>query len=222
MASIKEVGSRIQNLYFQDYAETSQFWDENDFNYHAGAAYAELLRQEYINEYNLMRADGEYNIVSFSHDWLKVEPQLKREKDEMGFYINLPQPIMSFMYDKRDVGVQNILSASGKMGTEYIRSSIDELWVDSFLPISPKVYWALLRDKIYLNTNVGEPPLLSKLVYVPGISDDLDIPDTRVWSVMAITLEMMRKAAANYVVKETSDQNANELPVTEADRNLVK
>ena len=221
MAKIQEVGARISDLYFQDYPETSEFFDAADFAFHAGSAYGDLLAQEYRFEYNRMLAEGEMNIVSFSTDWLQVA-ELKREKDDEGFYIKLPQPIMSFPFDKRNSGIQLIAAASGNKGKEYIRSGINESFYDEFLPITNKVFWSLLRDKIYLTTNVGEPPALSKVVYVPGISDDLDIPDSRVWAVVANTIEMMRKAAANILVKETADQNLNKLPITEADKNIVK
>ncbi len=223
MANIKEVASRTQNLYFQDYAETSQFWDESDFVFYTGAAYSDLLGQEYRLEYNRMQSEGEVNTISFSHDWLQTVSDLKREKDEIGFFVKLPTSVMSFPYDKRDCGLQNIFAVSGgRKGQEYVRSTISENWYDEFLPPTKKIFWALLRDKIYLTTNIGEPPLISKVVYVPGISDDLDIPDVRVWAVITNTIEMMRKAAANNIVKETANQNQNETLLTDADRNLIK
>lgn len=220
MVKIQEVGGRLMDLYFQSYPDTSEFFDELDFIFHAGSAYADLLGQEYRLEYNRMLAEGEMNIVSFSTDWLQTV-ELKREKDEDGYFIKLPTPVFSLPYDKRNSGIANIFSASGKRGKEYVRSSINENFYDEFLPITNKVFWSLLKDKVYLTTNMGEPPSLSKVVYVPGISDELEIPDARVWAVIANALEMMRKAAANYIIKETADGNQNKLPVTEADRNLI-
>lgn len=222
MANIKEVASRVENLYFQDYAETSEFFDAGDFAFYCGAAYADLLGQEYRLEYNRMIAEGVSDIVGFSSDWLKTET-LKRQTDkENGYYIDLSQPILSLPYDKQNSSIQNIYPADKKFKGEYIRGSVDNTWEDEYLPLTKKVFWSLLGNRIYLTTNMGEPPSLSKVVYVPGISDDLDIPDARVWAVITNTIEMMRKAAANYVVSETADQNSNKLPQTDVDKNLIK
>lgn len=221
MADIKTVAGHTMDLYFGDFAEAAEFFDIDDFVFYTGAAYADLLGQEYRIEYAKMAAEGEGNLVSFSHDWLQTF-EAKRDKDDDGYFIKLPQPVMSFPFDKRDLGIQNIFAANKLMAKEYIRSSIGTIWQDQFLPASTNIYWALLRDKIYLYTNIGEPPMLSKLVYIPGISDDLDIPDTRVQMVMTDTLKMMRDAEQGNLVKETADGNLNETLVSDVDRNLIK
>ncbi len=209
------------NLYFEDYANGAEFFDIDDFVQYTGMAYADLLGQEYIGMYNQMRQDGDNSVIEFSHDWLKTEV-VKREKDNEGYFVNLLEPIMSFPYDKRDVGLQNIFPVGTQFKGELIRSSISESWLDEYIPLSCKVYWSLLGKKIYLSTTMGEPPASLRVVYVPSLSDSLEIPASRQKMVIDNTIKMMREAARGFLVKETNNQNLNELPITDNARNLIK
>lgn len=219
--NIRTIADLTMNLYFQDYANGAEFFDIDDFISYTGMSYADLLGQEYQIMYNQMRQDGEANIVEFSHDWLKQEV-LERQKGDEGYFIELSQGVMSFPYDKRDVGVQNIFPVKNEFKSELIRSSISEIWMDEYLPLSNKVFWALLGNKIYLSSKLAEPPLKVRVVYVPSVSEDLDIPASRQKMVMDNTIKMMRESARGFLVKETNNQNLNEAPQTELDRNLIK
>lgn len=199
----------------------SEFFDLDDFILYTGIAYADLVGQEYIVMYNQMRQDGNMDIVEFSHDWLKTEV-VKKQSGAEGYFIELSQPVMSFPFDKRDVGVQNIFPVASKFKGEFIRSSISEYWKDQYLPLTQHIYWALLKDKIFLSSNLVEPPAEMRVIYVPSAGGDLDIPASRQQSVIKNTIQLMREAAKGFVVNETNDGNTNEIIETEADLNLIK
>lgn len=221
MGNIRTLADHTMNIYYADFAAGSSFFDIDDFISYTGMAYADLLGQEYQIMYNQMRQDGEANIVEFSHDWLKQEV-LKRQKGDEGFFIELSQGVMSFPYDRKDVGIQNIFPTKQGFKNELIRSSISEIWQDIYLPISNKIFWALLENKIYLSSVTYEPPTELRVVYVPSVSEDLDIPASRQKMVMDNTIKMMRESQRGVLVKETNDGNLNKAPQTELDLNLIK
>lgn len=215
------VGQHALDLFYQDYKGTTQFWDVSDATYFAGVAYADLLSQEYMLVYKSMKQDGDEDIVTFSHDWLATEIA-KVQQDGDGYYIELENSPMSFPYDKQDVGIQNVFPVGGKFKGELIRNSINKIWVDDYLPITNKIFWALLKNRLILKGVGKTPPSSLKVVYVPCVNDNLLIPDTRQNNVVQMTLKLMMEAKTGNIVKETNDQNKNTAPQTEFDRNLIK
>src|SRR5580765_2014287 len=93
---IKILAGRIQDLYYEDYAGNSQFFDIDDFIFNTGSAYAKLLQDEYDSERQNMSIDREEGLISFSHDWLQTQVlQLNRKGEEGESYL-LKQKPMSF------------------------------------------------------------------------------------------------------------------------------
>ena len=220
---IKILAGRIQDLYYEDYAGNSQFFDIDDFIFNTGSAYAKLLQDEYDSERQNMSIDREEGLISFSHDWLQTQVlQLNRKGEEGESYL-LKQKPMSFPYDKHDIGIQNVFPVGAKFTKELIRDSIDKSWQNDLLPNTKNVYWSLIKDSILVRGSVlqSAPPFI-RVVYVPEISVDLEIPNSRNAVITTMVLSLMRGMEANHLVKETNDQNKNKLPVTENDRNLIK
>lgn len=220
---IKILAGRIQDIYYEDYASNTQFFDIDDFIFNAGATYADLLQKEYDTERQIMRADREEGYVTFSHDWLQTQVLPLKRKGEEGDYYKLVQKPMSFPYDRWDIGIQNIFPVGARFKKELIRDSIDKSWQDDLLPNTKNVFWSLIQDTILVRSSVlqSAPPSI-RVVYVPEISELLEIPDGRVGMIRDAVLILMRKLEAEHLVKETNDQNKNKLPQTENDRTLIK
>lgn len=218
---LKIVAQHVIDLFYQDYKSTSQFWDVEDGMYFAGVAYGDLLGQEYMAQYKEMRAMREEGIVQFSHDWLQTE-DLKIKDGEDGPYVELTNLPMSFPFDKQDVGIQNVFVAGSKFKGEIVRSTIDSIWQDKYLPNTTTIFWALLQNKIYFKSTQAAPPPAVKVVYVPEVSDNLKIPNSRENMIVQMAVQLMLKAKEGNLVKEVNDQNKNVAPVTEMDRNLIK
>lgn len=218
---LKIVGQHVIDLFYQDYKSTSQFWDIEDGIYFAGVAYGDLLGQEYMQVYKGMQANGEEGIVQFSHDWLQTE-DLKLKEGDDGPYVELTNLPMSFPYDKQDVGIQNIFVTGSKFSGEIVRSTIASIWQDRYLPNTTVIFWALLKNKIYFKSKQAAPPAAVKVVYVPEVSDNLLIPNSRENMIVQMAVQLMLKAKEGNLVKETNDQNKNTAPVTELDRNLIR
>ena len=211
------VGQHVIDLFYQDYKGTSQFFDVDDGTYFAGVAYADLLGQEYKLVYDMMRKDGDEDIVSFSHDWL--DTQVLEVKNGEATLQYMP---MSFPYDKQDCGIQNIFPVASNYSDEIIRSNISSIWMDKFLPNTNAIYWALLKNKIIFKHTVKSPPSSVRVVYVPEVSDSLQVPSSRENMIVQMAVQLMLKAKEGNLVKETNDQNKNTAPQTEMDRNLIQ
>lgn len=219
---LKIIGQHALDLFLQDYKGTTQFWSVEDTTYFAGVAYAELLSQEYMLVYKSMQQSGEEDIVTFSHDWLQTET-IKVCSDQFdGTFAQLPCEPMSFPYDKRDIGIQNVFPALGKFNGELIRSNINTIWMDELLPQTDDIYWSLLKDKLILKFTRKTPPPALRVVFVPSVNENLLIPDTRANAMIQMTVDLMRKSKDGNLIKETNDQNKNTAPQTEMDRNLIK
>ena len=204
------------DLYYQDYRSSFDFFDEGDFLFHTGAAYAEMLG----GEFDKARAESGGNTVEFSGDLL-LSAVIETQKDSAGFFAALPEPIMSFPYDSRNSGIQNILPI-GETTPEYIRSSISQGWYNDYLPNSNKVFWNLVGNRINLSSNLRNPPALSTLIYVPAISATISIADGRVNAIVKATIGLLREASKGFIVKETNDGNLNKVASEESDINLNK
>lgn len=221
--AIKILAGRVMDLYYQDYAGNTEFFDLDDFIFNVGSAYSDLLQKEYDSERMIMRADREEGYVTFSHDWLQTQELQIVRKSEEGAYYKLKQKPMSFPYDKWDIGIQNIFPVGSKFTRELIRDSVDKTWQDELLPNTKNVFWRLLKDSILVKDSIlqSAPPAI-RVIYVPEVSIDLEIPNSRNGMITSMVLALMRGMETNHLVKETNDQNKNKLPVTENDRNLIK
>ena len=216
MADIKIVAGRIMDLFYQDYRSSFDFFDDADFVFHTGAAYADMLAMEF----DKARAESGSSVVDFSSELL-LSVNIETEKDKAGFFARLPQPVMSFPYDSRNSGIQNIFPV-GERSSEYIRATISQNWYDEFLPKSNKIFFNLVGNRINLFSNLRNPPEISNIIYVPGISDTLNITDARVSAIIKSTILLLREAARGFVIKETNDGNLNKIASEESDINLNK
>lgn len=219
---LKYIGQHALDLFYQAFKPAAGFWDIDDAIYFAGVSYAGLLSQEYDIERQRLMKDGEETIVTFSHDWLQTQ-DLEIEKDEdFGWSAKLDKPIMSFPFDKRDVGLQNIFPKGFK--SEFIRSSIDSIWQNELLPLTKNTYWALLKDKIILFNNSKQEFLKKKIkvVYVSAIHEDMEIPQTRHKMIIDATILLMRNSEKDKVVKKLNSGNENAVLQEEADQNGIK
>ena len=216
MANIREIADRVQNIYFQDYKSSAEFFELSDFVFFVGSSYAEMLAAEF----DKARAEAGNDVVEFAGDLVSVK-EIETKKDSRGFYAELPESIMSFPYDARNSGIQNILPAREK-AFEYIRSTTSQAWMDNLMPATNKVFWSLMGNRIDLFSNLRTPPEYSTIIYVPAISNTVIIADGRVNTIIKSTISMLRESAKNFIIKENNDGNLNKTERSESDENLNK
>lgn len=210
------------DLFYQDYASNEEFFSLDDFIFQTGSAYADILSKEFDVARLMMKQEGIDTYVSFSHDWLQTQVLQLQRKSEGGEYYQLLQKPMSFPYDKWDSGIQNVFPVGAKYNSELVRATIDTNWMNKFSPLSKTIYFNYLKDRIYPVTSLQSAPPSIRVVYIPEVSLDLEIPNSRNAMISVAVLTVMRKLAEGFLVGETNDQNKNKLPITENDRKLIK
>ena len=215
------IAQDIMNLYNQDYKATTDFFDIDDFVSYAGMSYTQLLSQEYELERQRMRQERDDNYISFSHDWLQTQIVKVILNEAEGYIAELQQQPLSFPYDKWDSGIQNVFPEGRQFKGELIRGTIDDTWYDDLMPIGTTVVWRLLQNKLIITAGGKRPPNELKVIYVPCVSESLEIPQTREKMIMDLTIDLMIKGEQK-VIKETNDQNINPIKQTETNMDLLK
>lgn len=219
---IKILAGHIMDDFYQDYPSNEEFFSLSDFIFQTGSAYADILSKEFDVERLKMKQDGIDTYVSFSHDWLQTQVLQLQRKSEEGEYYQLLQKPMSFPYDKWDSGLQNVFPVGAKNNNELVRATIDTNWQNKFSPLTHTIYWTYLKDKIYPVTSLQSAPPSIRVVYIPEVSLDLEIPNSRNAMISVAVLTVMRKLSEGFLIDESNNQNKNKLPVTENDPNLIK
>lgn len=209
--------------YYGDYKPSSAFFDLPDFIRYAATSATDFYNKLYQQQYAQMRADGKKDeVIAFSNDFL-LDQILRVEFKDGEYFSTLEKPVMSFVYDESNVGVQNVFPLQPR-GYELERSDIDELWQFQYWPVSNRISWALDGKRI-LYVNRGKCNLEKvKVIYVPSITGDdpeVELPDGIVYSVISQTVGTMRGLLQNNVLKKASDYNENKTIQSEIDKNLI-
>lgn len=218
--SIQIVAQYAQDQFYQNYRGGTDFFELKDFVFHCGTTIGALYQQGYSEKYAELRQEGGEEVVSFSHDWL-AEQVLLVQKEKKETFVKLGQRAMSFPFDKSDIGYQELFSLD-PFGTDLERSSITEIWQQKYYPATSRIFWWPDRDKIRFFNN-GECNINQvRLLYVPEISAEMDIPDALVQPAVMGTVERMKQIEKGVVVKKSLDQNDNKILQTELDLRQLK
>ena len=210
------------DAYYQDYKTDVQYLDIDDFVFLAGATYADRLFQLYQQEYGRIRQSRNPEFVSFSPDLLVSKVV---EIDENGF-TQFCEKVLSFAYDQQGIGIQLILPV-GAQNMQFERATLQQRWAFGLVPKTDRIFWYQRRNKegktsvtFYNHT----PSLLKKveIFYVPGIGPDMEIPDDSVDWVQNNTLQKMKAAKNDVVIKESIDNNKNNVLEGEINKTSIR
>ncbi len=211
------VAQYTMDAYYRDYKGNSDFFDLDDFIYHCGATAADFYRQEWAAKYAELKAEKSESLVSFGDDQL-VTKTLKAKTINGGYVAEIDFPVLSFTYDTQYTGIQSVFSH----GNELERSSSNQRWQFSMMPVTNRIFWYVTGNKIYFYTkghcNVGE----IEVSFIPGIGPDMIVPDGISRYVIDTTVGMMRQLEAGKVVKETNDGNKNMVLESEINKAALK
>lgn len=217
MATKQIVGQQLMDLYYKQYKTNSDFFDLDDFIRFVGNAWAYLLVQEYKENYALMAKEGVIDVVGFSHDFIQEQVVDVRQEGNT-YFGRLKSPIMGFPYDQRTTGIQNVFPIGNQGCGEIIRASIDEQWMDCYLPRTSKRFWHLqTRDKMIF-TNIEQCNLKKvSVLYIPAPEDpNLIITEGKVGEVLSAAMLLM-KGEENKIIPSVNNQNKDRIIQTEAD-----
>lgn len=218
--NIQIVAQYAMDQFYQNYRGGTDFFELKDFVFYCGTTIAGAFQEGYSEKYAELRQEGGEEVVSFSHDWL-LEQVLEVKKEKRETYAQLKQRPMSFPFDKSDIGAQEVFSVD-PYGTTLERSNITEIWQQKYYPATDRIFWWVDRDKIRF-FNKGECNInVIRLLYVPEISSNMDVPDALVPLAVMETVARMRQIEKGVVIKKSLDQNDNKILQTEIDGKQLK
>jgi hypothetical protein len=213
------VGQYIMDAYYQNYKEDSEFFSLSDFIFHGGATVGDYMRQEYDKARAELRQEKSDEVVGFSEDLLvpvdiKVVNGVAVIPDNNFF--------MSFLYDRQTSGIQKIIVTKPSGYIQLERSNLFQIWQARYTTKSEVIYWYYDRGSIKFFTNGSMNVQEITMLYVPGVTQNMLVPDSLIDWTVSNTVQKMHQMKQGIVVKKSIDGNQNALPETEINKMSAK
>lgn len=211
---LKIVSQDAMDMFYQDYAPADAFFKIEDFIRECGATLSEYYRQGYETEYARLRSEGlQDNLVTFDEGVLN-EQILDFENNEA----KITKSVFSFPYDKSSVGYQYLFSEK-ENSCPLERASITLVWQFPYIPYTNRIFWWPDRGKMKYFTNSNSKLKRGRLLYVPAITEDMEVPDALLRMVIDNTVKVFAEFKKGNVIKKSIDENPNAVLETEANLN---
>lgn len=206
MASLKTIASRIQDLYYQDFATTNRFFDIDDFMTWLALAYSATLNALYQQMRSENKAKEGFANVEISPAWLHSEVLEIKKKDNGDLAAATTQPVFSFDFDGRVDSLQDVFS-EGCPTCRHRKLSLDERKFRSAIPPSSYVFYFLNNPKEILFWGAKENDKVS-VQYVPKVdgSDENCLLSDNILPV-DLVLKRMYEARTGTIIDKVNDNN---------------
>ena len=222
---LKHIGQAAMDNYLQNYRTATDFFTLYDFTLRAATTITDIYQKYYDQQYAMLRADRQQEIVAFPTEML-AEQVLNVETKDGVVSEKLLFPNMGFMGDNNTCGIQEVIAVK-PAGVELERSNVSEPWQYKLLPFTGRIFWRIESGSIkffkkgFCNISVVQVFYVPAIMDVYGnLLDDALIPDGIADQAIVQTVAKMKGLAQNTTVKELNDGNSNKIPQNEA--NLVK
>jgi len=225
MTRLQILASLVQDAYYQQYAQDSDFFSLKDFEDYSATFYYQVLQEEF----NKVRREMiNLNVIQpteeplLNADWYSVREFEVHEKNNK-FWIDIPN-VFSFGNDVNFTGIKEIYSPDsvGDCSGEFAKIQAEQARTLRLLPKSDKIiYWFPLGDKAYFErVRCGLKNV--KVAYIPSLDmecgeDEVIVPNAYIAEIMTRTYNFMTTAKNGNIVDKTSNQNPNKLIQTEID-----
>lgn len=219
--SLPIVAQKAEDLYYQSYRSSSQFFDLEDFVFYTGATIADIYRQEAQAKYTELRSLRQEEVVSFPADWL-LEQQLKIVRKDNETFAELIEPVMSFSWDNQVIGVQDILPVKPSDAI-FERTTQDAAWQTRHLPFTSRFFWYAKGGSIFFKNKGGCNLSEVSVLYIPAINNSMLVPEGIVDMAITQTVMKMKQVAQGTIEKKSVDgQGQNKTIETEMNKLALK
>lgn len=223
---LSELASRAQDLFYQDYAPRTGFFDEEDFKFHAASYYNQILNSLYQVERRANKAEDGFSNIELPASWLISEIITLKEDDDPSQkrqVAGTKLPIFSFNFDGTSNALQGVHSV-GSPHVVYRKISLNERKFKQIMPVISKVLFFVNSptEIVFWGATVGAK---IEAQYVPAVSADNDnclLADALVSEVIKGTLTLMFGAKNGNVIQEANDGNKNGIIQNQVDPKLSK
>lgn len=218
---INIVAQYTMDEYYLNYKSETDFFTLQDFIFHCGATLTGAFQQGFDAMRAELRAEKQDEVVAFSHNWLSQTDVLQVQRQNNQVFVELDQPVMSFLTDAQNTGIQEIIPIA-PTDVELERSNISQIWQFKLLPATNRIFWYPVGNKINF-FNKGDCHIQQlQVLYIPGISDTMLVPGGLVNYAISTTLAVMKQLNEGTVVKKSLDLNQNKIINTEVDKLQLK
>lgn len=227
MANIADTAQIVQDLYFQNYRKSEDFFREAHFRYLCGVAYSKIVEDEYKMARREAFQEFGFTEVALSTEWLIDEQvEVKKVQDQHNMWkAKLKHPLFVFPYDQASNGIQIIRNMNFSMlCKEFIRESARRKWALCDMPVTNNVYWYPEgKELVFVNAKCGLDKAKLQVSYISDPADESFgdnggvIPKTKEDLIIRTTLDLMIKAKNGVVVDMTNNANPNKRIQSEID-----
>ena len=206
----------MQDQIEQDYRPDESFFTVEDYIWHSSTTVGEYYKAQYEQEKEKLRQEKSDELIVFSPDIL-VSMLLPVK----GNSATLTDSVMSFIYDGYEVGIQEVF-VTKPSGVKLERTSLSEKWKNELLPVTDRIFWWPAMNQINFHNKTNFNVQEIQVLYVPGISNTMLVPDSIVGTVVTQTVMKLKQIAQGIIIKTGEDLNPNKLPQTEIDAAQLK
>lgn len=217
------IAQQALDRFYQTYRSDTSFFTIDDFKEYVGNAVGAYYQQIWDAKYKEVRSEKKDEVVTFDSGILSDQTLTvpSESKTKNSFLLELEQPIMSFMADQNNCGLQAVLYSKTNcddLDTKAIRSTLVQKNSLKLLPICDRIFYYLDGNNIGIVNKRLLPVNEIKLYYVPAINDDMIVPEGIRQSVIDMAVTSLKEAHKDVVVKETLGNNQNMVIQSEIDQ----
>lgn len=223
MSKISHTVQIIMDLFYQSYTSDESFFQAEHFHYIVGSYYNSLLVADYEKSKAENIADTGYRYPSFSSGMM-VNKKYPVKADDDFKYFEIGEDVVTFPYDNRGYGVQNLRCYNRACGN-FTRTEPSMKKRFCLLPFTDEIWWWVEKDRVYMYSAAQIPSEITATI-IPAIKpgdEDFFIPQSYESQIINGVLGLFKQAAQGAVVDVANNSNPNEVMQTVVDsvlRNL--
>lgn len=209
--------------FYQNYKTDYQFFDIDDFILYLGNTIAGIYQTYFDKQRQEFRSEKKDEVVTFDEGMLSYEDIVLSSANNT-LTATLSEPIMSFLTDKSNTGVQTIKILKPQCNCEVERSSLSSEWQLDLIPKVNKVFFRAGNTTVTF-TNKSQFNISTatvRIYYVPQMYPCAIIAQGIANEAIAKTVLLMRQMHDKNVVKKSLDNNDNAILETEIDKMAIK
>lgn len=226
--ALKYVATQAMDNFYQTYKSDENFFTLQDFIQYCGNAISDFYSGMWKEKYGELKADRKDEIVTFDTGVLTYA-DIKipaNTKTNASLTIDMPGGVMVFPYDQNNCGLQSVFFKKDEcedFDNRAIRTTIFQKSQIKNIGIVDRLFYYLdSGNKIGLINRRMLPVSDIRVYYVPAITDDMPVPESIAYRIIAATIQLIKESGKGVVVSRENGNNPNKILETEIDKSQFK
>lgn len=213
--SVRTVGQIAMDMFYQEFKPAGAFLRLKHFVWLCIAADGKLKQDEYNNQVmlNLRARKPNAQVILSADNYDTVVVKISKSK------AILPTPIMTFPGAGSTYGVSQVIPEGNCRS--FMPLSEMERW--QACNIKDVVFWFPIPCGIeFLNLAGNCDPKQVTVSYIPQVSENSTVQETRKWSILNMVTVFVKSAKDGVIIDMSNDGNPNVASQTEINKYLLK